>query len=109
MSADDHRSLASRLRARLEQGAGETDATLRRAVAARAAGGPPAPQPYDDLAREIGEASYRVTDAQVAAVRAAAGSDKAAFEIVMAAAIGAGLMRWNKAIAVLDEVSDAAP
>jgi hypothetical protein len=85
-----------------------TDADLRRAAVNRAAGGPPLPAPYDDLVRTIGDASYRVTDAQVATVRSAAGSDKAAFEIVMAAAVGAGLMRWDKALKTLDEATDAA-
>jgi hypothetical protein len=37
----------------------------------------------------------------------AAGSEKAAFEIILAAAVGAGLVRWQRATAVLDEVSDA--
>jgi hypothetical protein len=36
-----------------------------------------------------------VTDAEVAAVRDAAGSDRAAFEIVMSACVGAGLQRWD--------------
>jgi hypothetical protein len=88
--------------------AGVTEASLRTAVAARAAGGPPADEPYDDLARQIGDASYRVTDAQVEAVRRAAGSDKAAFEIVMSACVGAGLTRWDAAARAIEEATDAA-
>jgi hypothetical protein len=42
---------------------------------------------------QSGEAAWRVTDAQVASVRAAAGSEKAAFELIAAAATGAGLLR----------------
>lgn len=37
----------------------------------------------------------------------AAGREKAAFEIVAAAAMGAGLMRWRLAVKALDEASDA--
>lgn len=103
----DHKALADALRRRVLEGPGETDAALRRRVAARAAGGAPIEAPYDGLAREIGEAAWRTTDAQVASVRAAAGSEKAAFEIVVAAALGAGLLRWEQALKALDEAGDA--
>ncbi|HEY2699118.1 MAG TPA: hypothetical protein VGJ45_26920 [Pseudonocardiaceae bacterium] len=88
-------------------GAGVTEASLRTAVAARAAGGPPIAEPYDELARQIGAASYRVTDADVDAVRQTTGSDKAAFEIVLSACAGAGLARWDAAARVIEEASDA--
>lgn len=99
----DHSSLAQALRDRIVNGSGESDRALRRAAAERAAGGPPMPEPYDALARQIGDASERVTDAQVASVRDAAGSDKAAFEIIAAAAVGAGLLRWQRAVDALGE------
>jgi len=35
------------------------------------------------------------------------GSEKGAFEVIVAAAMGAGLLRWRSAIKVLDEVTDA--
>jgi hypothetical protein len=69
-----------------------------RAVAERGAGGPPAKSPFDDLARQIGEAACRVTDAQVKAVLKATKGEKAAFEIIAAAAMGAGLFRWQQAL-----------
>ncbi|MFJ4165811.1 hypothetical protein ACIPY5_09655 [Microbacterium sp. NPDC089698] len=47
--------------------------------------------PYAELARTVGEASYGVTDEQVAAARRQAGSDRGAFEVVMAAGVGAAL------------------
>jgi hypothetical protein len=68
-----------------------TDASLRTAIAA----GSPVAEPYETLARQIATDSHRVTDDQVAAVRNAAGSDKAAFEVVMSACVGAGLKRWD--------------
>src|SRR6202035_459305 len=103
----DHRALAEALRRRVLEGPGETRPELRQASAQRAADGRAADAPYDDLARQIGEAADRVTDAQVSSVLAAAGSEKATFEIIAAAALGAGLLRWQQAMHVLDEVTRA--
>ncbi|BCJ34143.1 hypothetical protein Athai_16460 [Actinocatenispora thailandica] len=77
------------------------------AVAARASGGPSVAEPYDTLTRRIADASDRVTDAEVDAVRDATGSDKAAFEIVLAACVGAGLARWDAAVRTIEEATDA--
>jgi hypothetical protein len=104
----DHHSLAEALRRRVLEGGGETAPALRQRVAARAAGGSPIEAPYDDLARQIGEAACRTTDAQVAEVLKAAGSEKAAFELIAAAATGAGLLRWRHAINAMEEAGDAA-
>jgi hypothetical protein len=106
-SRSDHHSFAEALRRRVLEGPGETDAALRQRVAARAADGPLIETPYDDLARQIGEAAWHITDAQVASVLAAAGSEKAAFELIAAAATGAGLLRWQRAIKALEETSNA--
>jgi hypothetical protein len=103
-----HRDHAEALRAAVAGDSGVTDASLRTAVAARAAGGPPVDDPYDQLARQIDAASYRVTDTEVDAVRHATGSDKAAFEIVMSACVGAGLARWDAAARAIEEATDAA-
>ncbi|GLY42817.1 hypothetical protein Amsp01_088400 [Amycolatopsis sp. NBRC 101858] len=102
-----HRDRAETLRTAVGIDTGVTEAALRTAVARRAAGGPAVAEPYDELARQIGEASYRVTDAEVAAVRNVAGSDKAAFEVVMSACVGAGLARWDAAVRVIEEATDA--
>lgn len=103
----DHRALAEALRRRVLEGPGETRPGLRQASAERAAGGPVAEAPYDELDRQIGEAAHRVTDAQVSSVLTATGSEKATFEIIAAAALGAGLLRWEQAMKVLDEVTNA--
>jgi hypothetical protein len=103
----DHRALAEALRRRVLEGPGETTPALRQASAKRAAGGPAVQVPYDDLARQIGEAAHCVTDAQVAAVLSATGSEKATFEIIVSAALGAGLSRFEQAMKALDEVTDA--
>lgn len=103
----DHHLAAETLRHRVLEGPGQTDPALRQRVATRAAGGLPIEAPYDDLARQISEAAYRTTDAQVASVLAAVGSEKAAFELIAAAATGAGLLRWHQAIKAWEEISDA--
>jgi hypothetical protein len=84
-----------------------TAPTLRSAVFDRAAGAGAAEAPYDELATQIGTAAYRVTDAQVAAVRRRMGSDRAALEVILAASAGAGLKRWDVASRVIAEVRDA--
>jgi hypothetical protein len=103
----DHRALADALRDRVLEGPGETSPALRRAVALSAEGGSAAPPPYDALARQTGEAAYRTTDADVANVVRMTGSERATFEVIMAAAVGAGLLRWQQAMTVLDEATDA--
>lgn len=103
----EHRRRADALSAAVASGSGRTDASLRVAVEARAAAGAAIDEPYDALARQIGAAAYQVTDAQVGAVRAATGSDKEAFEIIMSASIGAGLARWDAALRAIEEASDA--
>jgi hypothetical protein len=103
----DHGALVEALRRRVLEGPGETRPELRQASARRAAGGPAMEEPFDALARQIGEAAHRVTDAQVSGVLTAMGSQKAAFEIIAAAALGAGLLRWEQAMKVLDEATHA--
>lgn len=104
----DHRALAEVLRRRVLEGPGETRPQVRQAVAQRAAGGPPSGSAFDELARQVGEAAHRVTDAQVGSVLTATGSEKATFEIIVAAALGAGLSRWQLAMKALDEATNAA-
>lgn len=103
----DHHALAAALRRRILEGPGKTPSEVRQAAAQRAAGGPSTQSSYDDLAHQIGESAHRVTDAQVATVLGSAGSEKATFEIIMAAAVGAGLLRWQQATRVLEEATDA--
>jgi hypothetical protein len=102
-----HTELAAALRERV-LGSGVLAPELRPAILARGGGGPaPVDAPYDALARQIGEASYRVVDRQVDEVRQAAGSEKAAFEVVLTACLGAGLARWDAAVAAIEEATDA--
>ena len=109
MSGEDlgsHELHAEQLRARVAA-SGLTVQELRLA-ALSSAGGAEIPEPYGTLVRRIREDSSRVTDDQVGAVREAAGSDKAAFEIILTAAIGAGLNQWDAAQQAITEATDAA-
>ena len=106
MESSTHAELADVVRSRVTAG-GVTAPALRRAVFDRPAGDGRPEAPYEELAAQIGSAAYRVTDAQVTAVRQRSGSDRAALEIILAAAAGAGLRRWDVASSVIAEVRDA--
>jgi hypothetical protein len=84
-----------------------SDRATWKAAAEKASGGPAIAASYDDLVRQIGELSHRVTRGQVERLVSEVGSQKAAFEVIVAAAMGAGLLRWRSPIRALDEVSDA--
>jgi hypothetical protein len=99
----DHRALADALCRRTHEGPGETSVNLRQAMAARTAGGPPLEAPYDELARQIGEAAYKVTEEQVAKVVEEARSERAAYELIVASALGAGLHRWRHGLKILEQ------
>jgi hypothetical protein len=102
----NHRDVADVVQRRALEGPGETGAALRQAMAERAAGGPPLEAPYDDLARQMGQAAYKVTDEQVASVIERAGSERAAFELIVASALGAGLHRWRRGLKALEEAAE---
>jgi hypothetical protein len=100
--------MALALRRRVED-SGIIPESLRKAALAVGGGSDgELPEPYNALVQTIGEASYRVTDRLVDAVLEAAGSEKAAFEVIMSASIGAGLRRWDAASRVIEEAADAA-
>lgn len=103
MNLADHKTMAETLRAHVIDAKGKCDPWLRAAAMNRATGGDPLLEPYEALVSQVNEAAVRVTDEQVASVRKAAGSDKAAFEIIMAASIGAGLLRFDQAVRVIEE------
>jgi len=99
-----HRALAEVLRKRVLEGPGATGIALRQAMAKRTSGGPPvAEEAFDDLALQIGQGAYKVTDEQVKKVVEKTGNEKAAFELIVAAAVGAGLYRLDKGLAILNE------
>jgi len=107
VSRADHVALSEALRRRVLEGPALSDRETRQAAAERASGGPAIAGSYDDLIRLIGEASHRVTSAQMEQLVREMGSEKAAFEVIAAAATGAGLLRWRLALKALDEVGHA--
>jgi len=100
----DHAALADALRRRVLEGPGVTDPGLRQRMAKRAAGGPAIEEPYDGLAGQIGEAAYKVTEDQVTRIVQQEGSEKAAFELIISAAVGAGLYRWDTGLGIFKEI-----
>ncbi|MCZ9884541.1 hypothetical protein [Arthrobacter sp. B2a2-09] len=102
-----HSQLSGDLRSRVAE-TGTLEREFRRAILARGAGGPAVPEPYDALVKEVDEESFRVTDAQVQAVLQETGSERETFEVILTAAIGAGLRRWDAAEKVISEAAGAA-
>ena len=100
----NHNSMAETLRQRIFEGPGVTSIPLRKAIGKRAIGETPIEEPYNEIALQIGEAAYKVKDEQVSNLIEKTGSDKAAFELIVAAAVNAGLYRWDKAIKILHDV-----
>ena len=99
----DHKAFAEVLRKRILEEPGKTDVKLREAMAHRATGGQSIEAPFDELALCIGKAAYQCTNEQVKKAIEKVGSEKAAFELITAAAVGAGLYRWDKGLSVLKE------
>jgi hypothetical protein len=90
---------------------GVTEPSLRRAVAARAAalgGGPSAPAEITEQIPEslrayvdsIALHAYEITDEDIAALRRTWSEDEV-FEVSVAAAVGAGLARLERGLAIL--------
>ncbi len=117
-------SLAARARALTEAalgGPGETAPELRRAIAADAAirsgrdssaavDEPPSlalPVPLAAYLDKIRRHAYRITDADVAALRAIGYSEDAIFELTLAAAVGAGQGRLERGLAVIDAAASS--
>ena len=88
-------------------GPGDSPSEVRRAVLARAArlagarAGAPAPAPFGTYVDKVAQHAYKVTDADVAALRSAGSSEDAVFEVTAAAALGAALGRLERGMAAL--------
>jgi uncharacterized peroxidase-related enzyme len=99
----DHHRLAEDLRQSILQVPASTEVALRQAIMERIAGGPPLEAPLDELVMHISRAPYKVTDALVDRVVRELGNEKAAFEVIVTAAVSAGLYRWDKGSGLLKE------
>jgi hypothetical protein len=69
----------------------DSDAVTDRATRATAATGGQLPDPLRSYLTKVREASYRITDADVDALRSVGHSDEEIFELTVAAALGAAL------------------
>jgi len=108
-ASGSHARFAGALRSRVAE-TGTLGRELRRAILARGAGAGAAavPEPYEALVRQIAGDSFRVTDAQVNAVLQETGSESDTFEVILTAAVGAGLGRWDAAEKAIRGAGDAA-
>ena len=98
MTKDPHAQLRDRVVENVLRGDGQSDPALRRA-AADAIAAPPELRPLID---KVHRHAYKVTDDDVARLRATY-SDDQLFEIIVSAALGASLSRLRAGLEALDE------
>jgi hypothetical protein len=96
-----HRELV----ARVLEGNGKATAELRRAAFENA----DLNEPIRTLIEKVANHAYRVTDADVAAVRAAGLSEDEIFEIVICAAVGQASRQYTSALAALASATEETP
>jgi alkylhydroperoxidase family enzyme len=83
--------------ARVVDGVGKAPSELRRAAFENAG----LDEPMRTLIEKVAHHAYRVTDEDIAAVRAAGLSEDQIFEVVVSAAIGQASRQYDKALAAL--------
>ena len=86
------------LHQRTTQGKGVLSAEERSAIAA----GADVPDALQTYIEKIQKHAYKVVDEDVAGVKAAGYSEDAIFEATICAAVGAGMNRWQAALAALE-------
>ena len=94
-----HADLVTALTQAVFESAAETEPALRRGVGA----GSSVADPWGPYAEKVRDHSYRITDADVAALKAAGRSEEEIFEITVAAATGAALRGLNAGLRALRE------
>lgn len=95
---DPHSHLRDRVLQRVLDGTGESDPAIRRA----AADGSGVPADVQPLVDKIHHHAYKVTDDDVARLRATYGDDRM-FEIIVSAALGASRKRLLAGLEALDD------
>lgn len=88
--------------ARVTEGAGASSQAARRDAFAGTG-----PQPASALIEKVAKHAYKVTDADIAAAKAAGLSEDQIFELVVTAAIGQANRQLESALAALDEATKA--
>lgn len=100
----DIRHALQLLRRRLLEGSGRAAVEQRRAAFEQGA----APEPVQGLLRKVALHPYRVTDEDVAAVRASGLSEDQIFELVVCAAVGQACRQHDSAMAALEAAAGRA-
>ena len=95
---DPHAGLRDRVLQTVLQGPGESDPAIRIAAAERSG----VPVELQTLVDKIHRHAYKVTDDDIAPLRAKYGDDRM-FEIVVSAALGASRQRLLAGLAALDQ------
>ena len=88
---------------------GDSDPELRRAVENQAAihagrlqgGSPRLPQELGNYVDKVARHAFKVTDADIEALRDIGYSEDAIFELTISAALGAGIARFDRAMAAM--------
>ncbi|MFC3892859.1 hypothetical protein ACFOWZ_15390 [Lentzea rhizosphaerae] len=83
------------LRAAVLDGPGVTASSLRQAAASGAA-----PRPWTEYVRAVRDASYLVSEEDIAALKADGLGEEEIFEVTVAAAVGAALARLDAGLRV---------
>ncbi len=96
-AGERHADLVAALRRAVFESPAETSAATR----AAAGSGDPVPEPWTPYVAKVRDASYRITDSDVATLRAAGCSEEQIFEITVAAATGAALERLDAGLTAL--------
>ena len=92
------RAAHQRLVARILEGQGHASLAQRRDAFENAA----LPEPLHTLIDKVALSSYRVTDSDIAAVKAAGFSEDQIFELVICAAVGQSTRQFSAAMSALD-------
>jgi hypothetical protein len=103
-AVDRHAARIAGLRRAVFDAPGVSD-LAERVAAASADGVPP---PLDAYVAKVGGAAYRITDADVAALKAAGRSEDEIFEVTVAAAVGAALRGLDAGMRAMREGSEDA-
>ncbi|MDQ3244159.1 MAG: hypothetical protein M3Q09_10560 [Gemmatimonadota bacterium] len=98
MLTDPHANLRDRVLHELLDGAGESDPAMRKA----AADGSSVPVDLQALVDKIHRHAYKVTDDDIARLRARYGDDQM-FEVIVSASLGASRQRLLAGLQALDE------
>jgi len=97
-SLSEIRQARKALLARILEGEGKASVAQRRAAFDNAG----LAEPLSTLVDKVAKHAYKVTDADIAAVRPAGLSEDQIFEIVVCAAIGQATRQYDGALAALD-------